>query len=109
MLATLFGSENAERVFIYLLTRNQGYPTEIANFYSMNLFAIQKQLEKFEIAGILVSQKVGRSRVYSFNPSYIFLPELKSLLNRAYEFYPSKVKEDLENNRRRPRRMNKPL
>ena len=109
MLASLFGSENAERVFIYLLTRDKGYPTEIAAFFSVSLFAIQKQLEKFELAGILVSQNVGRSRVFSFNPRYIFLPEFKALLSRAYEFYPAQVKEDLENNRRRPRRSNKPL
>ena len=109
MLNSLFGSENAERVFIFLLTRERGYPAEIASFFNSPLSAIQKQLEKFELAGILVNEKVGRTRVYSFNPGYAFLPELKALLLKAYEFYPSQTKEELENNRRRPRRSNKPL
>ena len=109
MLAQLFGSENAERVLVFLLTREKGYPSEIAAFYSVSLSVIQKQLEKFELAGILVCQNVGRSKVYSFNPRYTFLPELKALLSKAFEFYPASQKEDLENNRRRPRRSNKPL
>jgi len=109
MLETLFGSENAEKVLLYLHLREQGYPTEIASFYNANLYAIQKQLEKFELAGILVKQKIGRSQVYSYNPRYTFLPELKALLNKAYDFYPSEQKEKLEYNRRRPRRSNKPL
>ncbi|MHC1739481.1 MAG: ArsR family transcriptional regulator [Anaerolineaceae bacterium] len=109
MLSPLFGSENAEKIFIFLLTREKGYPTEIAAFFDVNLFAVQKLAEKFEIAGILISEKIGRSRVYSFNPRYIFLPELKALVLRAYEFYPPEVKEELENNRRRPRRSGKPL
>ena len=109
MLASLFGSENAERVLVFLLIRENGYPSEIAKFYSVSLSVIQKQLTKFELAGILVSQRVGRSLVYSFNPRYAFLTELKALLNKALEFYPLAEKERLEFNRRRPRRSNKPL
>lgn len=108
MLETIFGSENAERVLIFLLKREKGYPTEIGSFYCVSLSMTQKQLEKFELGGILVCQKVGKSKVYSFNPRYAFLPELKALLEKAYGVYPEETKEELEFNRRRPRRRGKP-
>jgi len=88
---------------IYLLSREKGYPSEIAGFYSVSLSMMQKQLMKFELAGILVSQRVGKSLIYSFNPRYAFLAELKALLNKAFEFYSPEEKERLEFNRRRPR------
>jgi predicted transcriptional regulator len=104
MLETIFGSENAEKVLLFILKREKGYPSEIASFYSVSLSMVQKQLEKFEQGGILVCQNIGKTKVYSFNPRYAFLPELKALLEKAFGFYPEEVKEDLEFNRRRPRR-----
>lgn len=109
MLAALFGSESAEKVLMYLFTRENGYASEIADFYSVSLSVIQKQLAKFELAGILISQPIGKSRVYSFNPRYPFLGELKAILNKAFSFYAPEEKEKLEFNRRRPRRSGKPL
>lgn len=108
MLENLFGSQNAEKVLIFLLIRGQGYPTEIASFFDAHVYAIQKQLEKFELGGIVARQQVGRSQIYAFNPRYPFLGELQALLLKAYQFYPEDVKESLEFNRRRPRRAGKP-
>jgi len=56
MLAPLFGTENSERVLIFLLTRNEGYAREIAQFFGTNLYAIQRQLDKLEAGGVLVSR-----------------------------------------------------
>jgi hypothetical protein len=109
MLESIFNSENAERVLIFLQVRETGYGTEIARFYDTNVFGIQKQLEKFELGGVLVNRKVGRTRLYQLNPSYAFLKELKALLQKAFTFYPQKVQDDLLMNRRRPRRAGKPL
>jgi len=109
MLAPLLGTENSERVLIFLLTRDSGYAREIAQFFDANLYAIQKQLEKLELGGILVSKTAGRTRLYQFNPRYPFLAELKSLLEKAFSFYPEDVREDLLMNRRRPRQREKPL
>ena len=109
MLETLLGSRSSEQVLIFLLARNEGYPTEIAQFYDADLYAIQRQLEKMESSNILVSRKVGRTRVYEFNPRYAFLEELKSILEKALSYYPEEIREDLLMNRRRPRRSDKPL
>jgi predicted transcriptional regulator len=109
MLQTLLGSRSSEQVLIFLLARNEGYPTEIAEFYDADLYAIQRQLEKMESSNILVSRKVGRTRVYEFNPRYALLEELKSILEKALSYYPEEIREDLMMNRRRPRRSDKPL
>jgi len=109
MLKPLLGSDNSERVLIFILARDKGYATEIANFFDANLYAVQRQLDKFESGGILVSHSAGRTRLYEFNPRYPFLEELKQLLEKALSYYPEEVQEQLQLNRRRPRRRGKPL
>ena len=109
MLLPLFGTENSERVLIFLLSRNEGYAREIAEFYGTNLYAVQRQLDKLEAGGVLVSRMAGRTRLYQFNPRYTFLTELKQLLEKAFSFYPADIREELTMNRRRPRKREKPL
>ncbi|MBW6474892.1 MAG: winged helix-turn-helix domain-containing protein [Anaerolineaceae bacterium] len=109
MIETILGSENAERVLIYLLVRGKGYASEIADYFNVDLSPIQKQLLKFESGGVLVSTLAGRTRIFQFNPSYAFLSELKELLNKAFQFYPPEEVEQLKMNRRRPHRTGKPL
>jgi len=109
MLEPIFGSVNRERVLMFLLTRGEGYPREITRFFDASLDPIQKQLEKLEFGGVLVSFTAGRTRLYRFNPRYPFLEALKTLLEKALSFYPEEVRESLVMNRRRPRRREKPL
>ncbi len=109
MLEAIVGSKSSEQVFIFLIARNEGYATEIAKFFGADLYAIQKQLERLENSDVLVSNKVGRTRVYQFNPRYPFLKELKGLLERVLSFYPDDIQEKLVMNRRRPRKKDKPL
>lgn len=109
MLTPLFGTENSERVSIFLLTRNEGYAREISQVFDTNLYAIQRQLDKLEAGGVLVSRRAGRTRLYQFNPRYPFLNELKQLLEKAFSFYPEGMRESLIMNRRRPRKRGKLL
>ncbi len=109
MLETLFGSKNRERVLQYILANNEGYAKEIADFYATSLDPIQKQLEKLEFGGVLVSKSVGRTRLFVFNPRYAFLDELKSLLLKAREYYDPIETQRLTMMRKRPRRAGKPL
>jgi len=109
MLEPLLGSKNAERVLLFLLARDQGYATEIAVFFDTDLNGIQKQLDKLEIGGVLISYLAGKTRVFRFSPRYAFLEELRLLLEKALSFYPSDEQDRLRIVRRRPRRKGKPL
>lgn len=102
MIETILGSINAERVLVFLLVREKGYAREIAAFYDVDLSPIQKQLEKFESGGVIVSFLIGRTRLYQFNSANVFIPELKELLEKAFRFYPPDEIEKLKMNRRRP-------
>ncbi len=109
MLEAIFGSKNRERVLQFILANGDGYAKEIADFYGTSLDPIQKQLEKLELGGVLVSKSVGRTRLFVFNPRYAFLNELKALLERAREYYTPEEIERLTMGRKRPRRAGKPL
>jgi hypothetical protein len=109
MLNALFGSKCKEQVLQFILAFDSGYATQIKNFYNIGLDPVQKQLEKLEFGGILVSQKVGKTILYSFNPRYAFLEELKALLLKAREFYKPELLEQLTMSRKRPRRQGKPI
>ncbi len=88
MLETLLGSAGSEKVLVYLEARGEGYAREIARASGMGLYPIQCQLDRLEQGGILVSRTVGRTRLYSFNPLYPFVNELRQLLARALSLYP---------------------
>ena len=109
MLEPIFGSKCREQVLQFILANESGYATQIAKFYNITVDPVQKQLERLEFGGILISQKVGKTILYGFNPRYAFLDELRSLLLRAKEFYKPELKENLSNIRKRPRRKGKPL
>jgi hypothetical protein len=107
MLEPLLGSKSSEKVLIFIEALGEGYPREISRFFNISLDPIQKQMDKFELGGILVSFLKGRTRLYTFNPRYPFLKELKELLDKALTFYPEDERERLLMNRRRPRRRGK--
>lgn len=109
MLNPLLGSKCKEQVLQYILAFESGYATQIKKFYNIGLDPVQKQLEKLEFGGILVSEKVGKTIVYRYNPRYAFLEELKTLLLKAREYYQPELIEQLTLNRKRPRRQGKPL
>ncbi len=108
MLEKLFGSINKERVLAYLVARGEGYARGIADFFDTNLRNIQLQLDNLESGGILVSKRVGRTRLYEINPRYPLRNELTALIERMLVFYPESERERLLGGRRRPRRRGNP-
>ncbi len=109
ILEVLLGSVNKERVLQYILAFEEGYAREIARFYETDLTPIQKQLEKLELGGVLISREAGRTRLYSFNPRYAFLGAMKELLEQARGYYPPEDIDRLTMVRKRPRRSEKKL
>jgi predicted transcriptional regulator len=87
MLEPILGSLSCERVLVFILARKEGYAREIARFFDKNLDPVQKQLEKLEVGGVIVSRTAGRTRL----------------------FYPEEKREELVMSRRRARRGGKPL
>ena len=109
ILKPILGSKNLERVLIFLAARNEGYAREIARFYDTDLMPVQNQLEKLEDGGVIVRKKIGKTILFRFNPRYPFLQELTTLLEKALEYYPEEIRDQLIYNRRRPRQQDKPL
>ena len=109
MLEALVGSTNAERVLLFLSARKEGYASEIARTYGVGPSLIQKQLDRMERDGLLVAQQVGRTRVYSFNPRFPFVAEVRGLMLKALEKYPDELQGKIRLDRRRPRRKGKPF
>ena len=109
MLEPLLGSKSRESVLVFIHARNEGYAREIARFFHTDLGQIQKQLNRLELAGILVSHQAGRTRLYIFNPSYPLLDELAALLDRALQHYSLEQRYELLMNRRKSRPREQPL
>ena len=109
MIEAIVGSEGAERVLLFLIARSEGYASEIASFYDMDVSTVQNQLKRMEREGLLVNTLSGRTRVYRFNPRYAFLTEVEALLSKALDMAPANLREALTVVRRRPRRTGKPL
>ena len=109
MLAVLRGTKNRELTLQYLLGFHEGYAREIAKYFNAPLPSIQNQLKNFENGGLVLSKMSGRTKIYFFNPRFAFLEELTALLNKAKEYYKPELKEKLEMQRKRPRRVEKPL
>jgi hypothetical protein len=109
MLGNLLGSMNKERALVYLAARRRGYAREIARFFKVPLYPVQKALDALEIAGVLVSRIVGKTREYEFNPRYPAREQIGALVDRALDLYPPTIREDLVMVRTRPRRKGKPF
>lgn len=110
MLEGIFGNASAEKVMLYLEFHEEGYATAIARaFDGLSLNMAQRQLERFERAGALVSTLKGKTRLYGWNPRYPFRSELRAMLRKALDALPASERQRFFSERRRPRRAGKPL
>lgn len=95
MLTDLFGSKSAERILLFLLVNECGYASEVQRAHNIPLTPIQSILQKFEKAGILLSELHRKTKLYRFNPSYPLQDELKALLKKAFIHLPAEEKRAL--------------
>lgn len=107
MLEGVFGNLTIEKILFTLYVYGEGYPLGMASAFGEPVNKFQQQLKRLENTGIIASRLIGRVRIYTFNPRYPFLPELKALLAKAYEFLPEKDKAAYYKKRTRPRRAGK--
>jgi DNA-binding transcriptional ArsR family regulator len=107
MLEVIFGSNVVEKILLYLLVYKTGYIRGIAKLFEIPLSTVVNQLARLENGGIIVSQLKGKIRLYSLNPRYFFINELKTLLQKAKDSLPEKEIEKYYRMRTRPRRKGK--
>jgi hypothetical protein len=109
VLEGIFGNATAEKVLLYLEQYGEGYALGIARtFDDLPVSMVQRQLERFEAAGVLASRLQGRTRVFTWGPRFPFEAELRALLQKALRLLPAAERERYFSARRRPRRTGKP-
>lgn len=109
MLSTILGNKTAEKIMLYLFHYGEAYASGIAKDMRITLSQVQKQLDKFDDAGVLVSKMMGNTRIYQFNPKAAAVRRLKDLIEFFYEAIPLSEREKIFSERRRPRRKGKPV
>lgn len=109
MIEAIFGNKTAARVMLYLFHYGEAYANGLARDMEITLSQVQKQLDKFEDAGVLVSKKFGTVRIYTFNPKLGVVKKLKELIREFYEAIPLEQRQVMFSERRRPRRKGKPV
>jgi hypothetical protein len=109
MLEGIFGNKTAEKVLLHIFHYGESHASAIASDFELALNPIRQQLNRFELAGVLVSKEAGRARIYSFNPKSPLTKPVKELIELAYESIPLSERQDLFKTRRRPRRKGKPV
>lgn len=108
-LETLLGNRTAAKLMLYLFHYGEAYATAAARDLGTALSPMQRQLDKFEAGGWLVSKSVGTTRLYSFNPKLPATRRLRDLIAVFYEGISLEERERLFHERRRPRRRGKPV
>jgi len=103
----LFGSTARTDTLVVIGRLGRTYISEIAQVLGRRLIEIQRAVSSLERAGVVVSNRMGRTRIVELNPNYWAKDELYALLLRVSEMptYANRWAKI----RRRPRAMGKPL
>lgn len=109
MLKPILRTRETEWILLFIASRGSGYAQQIADFFDANYRSVQRQLARLEAGGVLQSRKLGKTKLFSFNPRYPFREKLIELVTEAKKFYPPDLVEALDFQRRRPRRTGKTL
>ena len=107
-MSSPFGGRTRTRVLLALRLLRSSYPRELSRILVAPLAPIQRAMRGLEKDGLIVGRSVGRTRVFTLNPSYLARRELAAYLARLAD-----ADEELQRAvtllRRRPRRTGKPL
>lgn len=107
-LDAIFGNRSAAQTLLFLQNYGEGHARRIAATFDVSHMAIQRQLKRLEINGVLVSRMVGNCRIFSWNPRSITEKDLRIFLQTELDRLPEKITEEYFRQRQRPRRSGKP-
>jgi hypothetical protein len=108
-LQDLFGGKAAEAVLLSIFHQGEAYGRAVARDFAVSLDAVQRQLDRFERAGVLVCKRQGRTLVYGWNPKSRLAARLRDLTGVVYDGLEPEVKAQLFAERRQPRAKDKPV
>ncbi|MBF0313376.1 MAG: ArsR family transcriptional regulator [Oligoflexia bacterium] len=107
MIEKLFGNETAGLILLNIFHYEKIHASAISANISKALRPVLNQLQKLEDIGLLVSQEIGRTRLYFFNPKSPYTKPVKEIMQITYEAMPILLKEKMFHRRGRPRAKNK--
>ena len=109
MLENIFGTKTASLILLHLYHYGELHARGIARDISISVSSVQRRLEKFEEAGIVVGKMIGNTRVFSFNKKSPLVAPLMNLLKVYHSSLSLRDKELIFKSRKRPRRSGKPV
>ncbi|MDO9557095.1 MAG: ArsR family transcriptional regulator [Coriobacteriia bacterium] len=109
VLEAIFGNRSAVQVLLFLEAYGSGYASRIATTYEVPVMAVQRQLRRLEVDGVLLSRMVGKTRVFEFNMRIPTVRNLRQFLSAELEQLPEADIKRYYRQRQRPRRTGKQL
>jgi len=109
VLEALFGNRTAACVLLYIQAYGEGHAMAMARTFGFSLSMVQRQLQRREANGVLLSRQVGNLRIYAFNQRNPTVRNLRSMLTAELDNLPEDVADQLFSEWRRPRRSDKLL
>ena len=109
ILEAIFGNRTAANTLLFIENYGSGYARRIAGTYDTPVSVVQDQLRKLESAGVLISNTVGRTRVFEFNPWNPTVSNLRRFLEDELKTIPDSLVKQYFRERQRPRRSGKPI
>lgn len=109
MLGEIFGGRAAESVLLHIYHYGESYGRAISSDFNVTLYSVQRQLDKFEKAGVLVCKNQGKTLVFTWNAKSRFAKRMKDLVGLVYEGMSLEEREKRFSARRRPRAKDKPI
>ncbi len=109
MLDKILGSETAQKIFLHLYHYGESYPSAVAKDFSLSLGQVQRQFDRFEEAGLIISKLTGRTRIYQFNRKNPLTEAFLELVKIIYDSISIEDKQQMFHVRRGPRRRGKPV
>ena len=108
-LSDLLGSRAAEAALLHLFHYGESYGRAIATDFGISLDSVQRQLDKLERTGILISKWQGRTLVFTWNPKSRAAMRLKDLVAVAYDGISPELSAEKFATRRSHRTKDKPI
>ena len=99
---TLFGNNVAKLSLLYIVNYGEGHINGIAKTFEVSPSQVQRQLEKLEGDGILVSQFSGNTKNFRINPRLFIKDELTTLIEKMLAVLPQSETQKYFRQRRRP-------